>query len=91
MNVFIMIGKVKEVLSDNKNDLLNKDIIIEVTRPYSDSEGQVINDLFKIRLWRGLSETISDNINKNINIFIKGRIEIENQQTIIIAESVQII
>ena len=27
MNVFIMIGKVKEVLSDNKNDLLNKDII----------------------------------------------------------------
>lgn len=91
MNVFIMIGKVKEVLSDNKNDLLNKDIIIEVTRPYSDSEGQVINDLFKVRLWRGLSETISDNINKNINIFIKGRIEIENQQTIIIAESVQII
>ena len=91
MNVFIMIGKVKEVLSDNKNDLLNKYIIIEVTRPYSDSEGQVINDLFKVRLWRGLSETISDNINKNINIFIKGRIEIENQQTIIIAESVQII
>ena len=91
MNVFIMIGKVKEVLSDNKNDLLNKDIIIEVTRPYFDNEGQVINDLFKVRLWRGLSETISDNINKNINILIKGRIEIENQQTIIIAESVQII
>ena len=90
MNVFIMIGKVKEVLSDNKNDLLNKDLIIEVTRPYFDSEGQVINDLFKVRLWRGLSETISDNINKNINILIKGRIEIENQQTIIIAESVQI-
>ena len=44
MNVFIMIGKVKEVLSDNKNDLLNKDIIIEVTRPYFDSERQVIND-----------------------------------------------
>ncbi|MDY5727959.1 MAG: hypothetical protein SPK49_05000 [Erysipelotrichaceae bacterium] len=91
MNVFIMIGKVKEVLSDNKNDLLNKYLIIEVTRPYFDSEGQVINDLFKVRLWRGLSETISDNINKNINILIKGRIEIENQQTIIIAESVQII
>ena len=91
MNVFIMIGKVKEVLSDNKNDLLNKYLIIEVTRPYFDSDGQVINDLFKVRLWRGLSETISDNINKNINILIKGRIEIENQQTIIIAESVQII
>lgn len=91
MNVFIMIGKVKEVLSDNNNDLLNKYLIIEVTRPYFDSEGQVINDLFKVRLWRGLSETISDNINKNINIFIKGRIEIENSQTIIIAESVQII
>ena len=91
MNVFIMIGKVKEVLSDNKNDLLNKYLIIEVTRPYFDSEGQVINDLFKVRLWRGLSEIISDNINKNINILIKGRIEIENQQTIIIAESVQII
>ena len=91
MNVFIMIGKVKEVLSDNNNDLLNKYLIIEVTRPYCDSEGQVINDLFKVRLWRGLSETISDNINKNIYIFIKGRIEIENQQTIIIAESVQII
>lgn len=91
MNVFIMIGKVKEVLSDNKNDLLNKYLIIEVTRPYFDSDGQVINDLFKVRLWRGLSEIISDNINKNINILIKGRIEIENQQTIIIAESVQII
>ena len=81
----------KDVKKEIKRKLKILNHIIEVTRPYFDSEGQVINDLFKVRLWRGLSETISDNINKNINIFIKGRIEIENQQTIIIAETVQII
>ncbi|MGN1399477.1 MAG: single-stranded DNA-binding protein [Erysipelotrichaceae bacterium] len=91
MNVIIMVGKVIEVLSDKDNDLLSRNILIQVTRGYYDSQGQIINDLFKVKLWRGLSEIINENLSKSLNVMVKGRLELSEGQIIIVAENVEII
>lgn len=47
-------------------------------------------ELFKVKLWRGMYRDINpkDSLRQNLIVGIKGRLETENNKTIIIAEKV---
>lgn len=86
MNTVIVLGKLISFANRTEDNILVKTMVIEVPRPFANSNGEIENDYFNVELWRGLSEMISENLPLNSTVAIKGRLQSQGTNCIIIAE-----
>ncbi len=86
MNIILIVGKLISFVKNDDDNILTRTIIIEVPRPFANSNGETENDYFHVELWRGLSEMINDNLPLNSTVAIKGRLQSKGEKNIIIAE-----
>ena len=84
-----------DVMEQVSGGTLTKDeaseIRIEVERSYRDNQGQPLSDLFKVILWRGISDITAEKYPVGSIIGIKGRLESEDGKYVIIAERVSFV
>ena len=80
MNQVILIGHVKTDLEikDSKNGFQVGHFLIEVERPYTNSEGAKDTDLFQVTVWRGLVEEFQKEFKIGDLIGIRGRLQANN-------------
>ena len=91
-NQIALFGVLKSLPADFTRDGLKySHIDVEVERSYRDSNSQPIFDTFTIYLWRGISDVITEKYPLGTTVGIKGRLEKEDGQCIIMAERVSII
>ncbi len=76
MNVFCVVGKIKELpgLKETVNGIKTCTVVLEVERPYANSEGIYEYDEVMIEVWRGLAETLCNVCKEGDWISVKGRI-----------------
>ena len=82
LNHVVVIGKIIEMPIMSKDEKGNKKIsfILEIERPYRESNGQYINDYIKIVPWRGIAEQIKDLCTIGSIVAVKGRFSCESKQ-----------
>ncbi|MBE6116899.1 MAG: hypothetical protein E7187_08785 [Erysipelotrichaceae bacterium] len=92
INQTIIVGRLK-TLPENftKDPLKYSEIRIEVERSYRDNRGQPLSDIFKVILWRGISDITAEKYPVGSIIAVRGRLESENGEIVIMAERVSFI
>lgn len=84
MNQILLVGRIKEFVKVGTNC----EIKINVSRNYKNENGEYEFDLIPVRAYDSISQNIAEYCREEDIIGIKGRIEIENDKIIIIAEKV---
>lgn len=76
MNVFCFVGRIKEMPELRQIPSGEKvcNVLIEVERPYANSQGVYEIDTFQIEVWRGLAETLCHTTSQGAWISVKGRV-----------------
>lgn len=76
MNVFCIVGKLKALpeLKETPQGIKTCTLMLEVERPFANSEGIYEADKISVEVWRGMAETVCDICKLNANLAIKGRI-----------------
>lgn len=84
INEVVLVGKIVEVgrVDDNK-----KKIVLEVERPFKEGEGRK-NDIFICQLWTSIFNKVISFCKDGDMLAIRGRIENENDKSIVVAEKV---
>jgi len=77
LNNVVLIGKIVELPITEKNEKGAKStkIILEVERPFRESDGEYLTDKFLVKLWKGIAEQIDDLCAIGSIIGLKGRLE----------------
>ena len=85
MNRVDLVGRIKDIIATE--DKLTYILLLEVTRPFMQPDGQYIDDVFSVTIWCGLAERIKVNLQIGHLISISGRLQqTENYNATIIAE-----
>lgn len=76
MNVFCIVGKIKELpgLKETVNGIKTCTVTVEIERPFANSEGIYESDEVIVEVWRGLAETVCNACKEGDWLSIKGRI-----------------
>lgn len=76
MNVFCIVGRIKEVFDLREIPSGEKvcNVLVEVERPYANSQGVYEMDTLQVEVWRGLAETLHHTSKPGAWISVKGRI-----------------
>lgn len=93
MNFIQIVGKVKDkpvVLKDGTNEKYSL-LEVDVTSNFRDSNGKYLVTTFPVRLWRGISETLTESYVIGLNVSVKGRVEYIDHNFTIIGECIEII
>lgn len=77
MNVFVVCGKVVElpVLKKTANGTNYATMVLDLVRPYLNSNSTYDHDRIAVTLWKGIAETTSDTCKVNDVVAVKGRIQ----------------
>ena len=80
MNQIILVGRVIAKPSIRETSSGNKvvHLLLEVTRPYKNAEGDYENEVFDVTLWKSLAEEAEKRIEENMSVGIKGRLAANN-------------
>ena len=90
LNQVVLVGSIENVTCDR--DAQFYQLLIKVKRHYNDPSGNLIYDMIPVSLWRGAADFAADNDLSNVLVGIKGRIERDsNDQLIVVAERVSYI
>lgn len=91
MNFIQLVGIITAmpVAVSNATNVRYSEITVEVKSNFRDISGLFRIDIFKVRLWRGISDTVVEMCKVNELIAIKGRMEIDGDRYVIIAEHVE--
>ena len=84
INQIVLVGKIEEIDSSSSN---KKKIKLGVERPFDESKGRVF-DVFVCQLWNSIFSKITSVCNIGDMLAIRGRIEEDNNEYIVIAENV---
>ena len=76
MNQFILVGKLLEKpnLSQSNSGNTYADFLLEVPKPYSDANGKVENEIYKITAWKNYAEDLTG-LDKGEVLAVKGRLQ----------------
>ena len=92
LNQIVLVGRLNSLPANfTKDPLRYSEIQIEVERSYRDNQGQCLSDVFKVILWRGISDITSEKYPIGSIIGVKGRLEAENGENVIMAERVSFV
>ena len=83
MNQVIMVGRIVNIKNDEKTI-----VTIAVTRQFKNSDGEYETDLVPVILYGTISETTFEYCKKDDIIGIRGRVQIENDKIVLIADRV---
>jgi single-strand DNA-binding protein len=77
MNTTIVIGTIRELPSLRETPNGNKvaTLLVSSERNFKNPEGNYENDLFRITLWKGVAETVTETARKGQLVAIKGRLQ----------------
>lgn len=86
INMFTIIGRLKD---KPKIELKGKmDIELIVPRSFKNINGEYDNDIIKVRLWNPISTTTQEYCERGDLMGVKGRIQINDNEMVLIAEKV---
>lgn len=88
MNSVELIGVVRKIENDESN---NQYLVLEVSRPYLDNEQSFIYDYFKVYKWGIVSFGTFVNINIGMQIALRGHLINNQNETIIISETIKVL
>lgn len=76
LNIVVLAGKVVElpVLKETANGTKYATVVLEVTRPFKNSNSQYEQDRIAVTMWKGIAETANDVCKIGSTLGIKGRI-----------------
>lgn len=80
-----------EVLGKIKHKPNDDIIYLEVLRSYKDVQGNLINDLLPSVYWAKEKRNLYFSLKEDTRVFIKGRLEIRENNLIIIVEEFRVI
>ena len=77
LNNVTLIGKIAELPITEKEEsgIRKTTIILEVERPFRESDGEYLADKFQVRLWKGIAEQVDELCTVGSIIGLKGRLE----------------
>lgn len=77
LNFIVLAGKIVElpVLKETVNGTKYATVVLEVTRPFKNSNSQYENDRVVVTMWKGIAETASSTCKLGDTLGIKGRIQ----------------
>lgn len=77
LNQIVLVGRVKELptIQESANGNKFANLLLELDRPFKNSNGVYEQDYITIILWKGIAETVSDICQINDIIGVKGRIQ----------------
>lgn len=77
LNQIVLVGRVKELPTIQESSNGNKfaNLLLELDRPFKNSNGEYEQDYITIVLWKGIAETVSDICQLKDIIGVKGRIQ----------------
>ncbi|MBR2991376.1 MAG: single-stranded DNA-binding protein [Solobacterium sp.] len=77
MNVFLLVGKVKEVpvvsTTAKGNNIAH--MIVEADRNFRNEDGSLSSDLFKVTLWKGIADECAAICGEGSLVAIRGRLK----------------
>ncbi len=76
MNVFSIVGKIETlpILKETPKGTKTCEVLLQVERPFANSEGIYETDHIQIEVWRGLAETLCSISKEDDLIAVKGRV-----------------
>ena len=87
MNSCFIVGHIHEMPVPVTEGMRTRSVMkISCTRPYPEPDGTFTQDVFTIMLWRGMAEDACSACNKGDAVAVKGRLIMEKDQPLIIAE-----
>lgn len=90
VNQVVLVGYIYSDKELKQTLQFNGDCYIELNRNFQDVDGQYQKERFKVRLWRGMHDTIREDAEGSL-VCLKGRLENDNNEVIIVAEKITII
>ena len=92
MNCFVLLGTMVSKPHNFTRDALSyAEFEVKVERNYRNNDGENVYDVFKVILWRGISEITAEKYPVGTTVSIKGRMELRDQQICLIAERVSFV
>ena len=88
MNSVELIGIIRGIEVDHSS---NQYLVLEVNRPYLDSEQSFLNDYFKVYKWGIVNFGNFSNLYEGMQIAIRGHLINKEKETIVISESVKVL
>lgn len=93
MNFIQVVGSIKSLpdkVAVKGYDSVSE-LTLEVKQNFVSLQNNLVTDLFKIQLWRGMSDKIISACKLDDVVSIKGRVEVQDSQYRIIAEHIEIL
>lgn len=93
MNFIQIVGRIIQmpVPIESNTKAKYSEMIVSVESNFREFNGEFREDLFPVRLWRGVSEATTDSCREGRLLCVKGRVEIEDSRYVIVAENVEIL
>lgn len=91
MNFIQLVGRIEQMpqVIESKTKAKHSQMILSVVSNFREFNGEYRNDLFPVRLWRGVSEEIEAACKEGRLLSVKGRVELENNHFLIVAEHIE--
>ncbi len=91
MNFIQLVGTVSKMPEQRPESIARNysEMTLAVTSNFREATGQFRTDDFRICLWRGISDTVAESIKLGDLLAVKGRIEVFEDQYIVIAEHIE--
>ena len=74
MNMVVLVGRIEKLEKPDTDDKLSCIMLMRVERTFQEPDGTYKCDCFRIKLWRGIAETLADSCKENDLIAVKGRL-----------------
>lgn len=83
LNQVVMIGKICEMPTEYKdaNGVRKISFVLEVERPFRESDGLYANDYFVVSPWKGIAEQMKEICKVGYIIAVKGRLCTKSKET----------
>lgn len=86
MNIFTIVGRLKDKPKVDEKGRMDLELI--VPRSYKNVDGIYENDIIKVRLWNPISTTTEEYYESGDIMGVKGRIQVNDNEIILVAEKV---
>lgn len=90
LNQLVLVGRLvdKPIVKETEDGRKVSYIKIAVPRNYKNADGEFDTDIIPITLWNGIAENTENYCNKGDLIGVKGRVEENEENIILVAEKI---
>ncbi len=90
VNQVVLVGCIYSNKELKQTLQFNGDCYIELNRNFQNNDGQYQKERFKVRLWRGIHDTLREYPDGSL-VCLKGRLENNDDEIIVVAEKITMI